>query len=56
MIRYLPYIKIALQGLTAVRRAIVEAEADGEITTDEKIGIALAFFMALFATIEIKED
>lgn len=49
--RYIIYIKMALSGIKAVKEAIKEAKADGEVTAEEKFMIALAFFMGLFASV-----
>lgn len=49
--RYLVYVKMALSGMSAFKTALKEARADGEVTTEEKFMIAMAFFMGLFATV-----
>ena len=49
--KYFIYIKMAIGGMSAIKKAIIEAKADGEVTAEEKFAIGMAFFMGLFASI-----
>ncbi len=49
--KYFIYIRMALGGMAAMKKAITEAKADGEVTAEEKFAIGMAFFMGLFASV-----
>ena len=49
--KYFIYIKMAIGGMNAMKKAITEAKADGEVTAEEKFAIGMAFFVGLFASV-----